>query len=46
MTAAFIYNEREKETSDVHQNGYGIMHKDASPKPVYSAVKQYVLQAP
>ena len=46
VTAAFIYNEREKETSDVHQNGYGIMHKDASPKPVYSAVKQYVLQAP
>jgi hypothetical protein len=46
VTAAFIYNEREKETSDVHQNGYGIMHKDASPKPVYTAVKQYVLQAP
>jgi polysaccharide biosynthesis protein PslG len=46
VTAAFIYNEREKETSDVHQNGYGIMRKDTSPKPVYNAVKQYVLQAP
>jgi hypothetical protein len=46
VTAAFIYNEREKETSDVHQNGYGIMRKDGSAKPVYSAVKQYVLQAP
>ena len=46
VTAAFIYNEREKETSDRHQNGYGIMRKDASPKPVYTAVKQYLLQAP
>jgi hypothetical protein len=42
VTAAFIYNEREKETSDVHQNGYGIMRANTSPKPVYSAVKRYL----
>ena len=40
VTKAFIYNEREKETSDPHQNGYGILRADMSPKPVYLALRQ------
>ena len=42
VTRAFIYNEREKETSSVHQNGFGIMRSDLTPKPVYTALRDYL----
>jgi hypothetical protein len=42
VTKAFVYNEREKQTGDVHQNGYGIMHTNLTPKPVYSALRRYL----
>ncbi len=39
---AFIYNERDKDTGDIHQDGFGIMRSDLRPKPVYWAVQQYL----
>ncbi len=39
---AFVYNERDKETGNRHQDGFGILRRDLEPKPVYWALKDYL----
>lgn len=38
IEAAFVYRDRDFEDVDVHQNGFGIIRADNSPKPVYSVL--------
>ncbi len=42
VTKTFIYNAREKDSSDLHQNGFGIIRRDLTPKPVYWALKAWI----
>lgn len=35
---AFVYAERQKATGNVHQDGYGLLRRDLSPRPVYDAL--------
>jgi hypothetical protein len=39
---AFFYNERDKATSNPHQNGFGLLHRDLAPKPAYLALRDYL----
>jgi polysaccharide biosynthesis protein PslG len=43
VTKLFWYNERNRGTSDVHLDNYGLLTRSLSPKPVYDAVKRYLL---
>ena len=38
VAAAFVYRDRDFTDSDVHQNGFGILRSDNSPKPVYDVI--------
>ena len=38
---AFWYNERAKATGDPQQDGYGMLRRDLTPKPVYWAFRDY-----
>lgn len=42
VTNMFWYNDRAKATGNVHQDGYGLMHRNLSPKPSYAALSQYL----
>lgn len=46
VTNAFWYNERRKATGDVHQDGYGLLTRDAQPRPAYTSVKSYLSSRP
>ncbi len=35
---AYVYAERQKATGNVHQDGYGLLRRDLSPRPVYQAL--------
>lgn len=39
---AFWYNERAKATGDPQQDGYGMLRRDLTPKPVYWAFRDYL----
>jgi hypothetical protein len=39
VTAMFWYNSRDKRTGSAHQDGFGLMRRDFSPKPVLGAIK-------
>jgi hypothetical protein len=39
---AFFYNEREKATSNPHQNGFGLLRRDLAAKPAYLALRDYL----
>lgn len=39
---AFWYTDRDKDSGDVHQDGYGMLRRDLSPKPVYWALRRYL----
>jgi hypothetical protein len=40
---AFWYNERNKSTGDIHQDNFGLLRRDASPKPAWYAIRNYLL---
>lgn len=35
---AFVYAERQKATGNLHQDGYGLLNRDFTPRPVYNAL--------
>lgn len=35
---AFVYAERQKATGNLHQDGYGLLKRDLTPRPVYNAL--------
>ncbi|WP_177891088.1 malectin domain-containing carbohydrate-binding protein [Vallicoccus soli] len=35
---AFVYAERQKQTGDAHQDGYGILRRDLTPRPLFTAL--------
>ena len=39
VQASFWYNDMDKNTGDVHKNGFGILNRDFSEKPIYWALK-------
>ena len=39
ITNVFFYNERNKVTGDAQEDNYGILNRDLSDKPVYTALK-------
>lgn len=39
VTHAFVYAERQKATGNLHQDGYGLLNRDLSPRPVYEALR-------
>lgn len=39
---AFWYNDRAKSTGDPHQDGYGMLRRDLTPKPVYWALRRHL----
>lgn len=38
VDAAFVYRDRDFDDVDVHQNGFGLLRRDNSPKPVYDVI--------
>ncbi len=38
VTQAYVYAERQKATGNVHQDGFGLLNRDLSPRPVYLAL--------
>lgn len=40
---AFWYNERNKATGSAQQDNFGLLRRDLAPKPVYAAVRAYLL---
>lgn len=38
VAAAFLYRDRDFDDADAHQNGFGILRLDNSPKPVYAVL--------
>jgi hypothetical protein len=41
VTKAFWYNDREKATGDPQQDGYGMLNRDATPKPIFYAFRDH-----
>jgi len=39
VTHAFVYAERQKATGILHQDGFGLLNRDLSPRPVYEALR-------
>lgn len=46
VTNMFWYNSRAKATGDVHQDGFGLLNRDFSPRLVYDALKSYTTANP
>jgi hypothetical protein len=42
VTNMILYNERNRATGDVQLDNYGILHRDLSEKPVYTALRSYL----
>ncbi|HEV7887314.1 MAG TPA: glycosyl hydrolase [Acidimicrobiales bacterium] len=38
VTNLFWYNERQKATGDVHEDGFGLLRRDLSPRPSYNTL--------
>ena len=41
----FVYNERDKASGDIHQDGFGILRRDLTPKPVYTSLRTFLTGA-
>jgi exo-beta-1,3-glucanase (GH17 family) len=39
---AFWYNERNKQSGNVHQDNFGVLDSRGSPKPIYYALRDYL----
>jgi hypothetical protein len=39
---AYWYNERNKATSSIHQNNFGLLNRDLTRKPVWTALRDYL----
>ncbi len=42
VTNLFWYNERNRQTGDLHLDNYGLLTRNLAPKPVYDALKAYL----
>jgi hypothetical protein len=38
VDAAFVYRDRDFDDTDVHLNGFGLLRRDNTPKPVYEVI--------
>ena len=43
VTNVFWYNERNKATGDIHEDNFGLLRHDLSPKPAYHALKNLLV---
>lgn len=44
VTNIFWYNERNRDSGSPQIDNYGLMHRDLRPKPVYEALKAYLVE--
>lgn len=44
VVRAYWYEDRNTLQSDVHQKNYGLMYRDATPKPAYAALRTALVQ--
>ncbi|MEA3055966.1 MAG: polysaccharide biosynthesis protein PslG, partial [Actinomycetota bacterium] len=42
VTNVFWYNDRQKATGDPQEDGYGLLRRDLSDKPAYTAIKSFL----
>lgn len=45
VTNVFWYNERQKASGNAHQDGYGLLTRDAQPRPAYTAAANHLASA-